>query len=63
MEYEYIPYITLDELKELRDKIKAEHQYRFESAAYFESETYDVAQGLSIAVDIVNKKISELEKR
>ena len=60
LEYEHIPFITLDELKEMREEI----QKGISSFANGMDEytNTDVCYGLSIAEDILDKKISELEK-
>lgn len=58
LEYEHLPYITVDELKEIQQEIG---NYKLFSTELDDMDEDSVKWGLSIAFDILDKKISELE--
>lgn len=62
LEYEHIPYITLDELKEIREEIEKKIDRPITSHSY-DSDLYEGAytDGLEFAFDVIDKKIFELE--
>lgn len=57
LEYEHIPYITLDELKELREVAWKHHSH------FDDDKDLEVDRAINDIVGYIDKKISELEKR
>ena len=55
--YEHIPVITLEELKEIREEIRKDHE------DFFQNEQFEVAYGLSIAIDAIDKKIAKFKDK